>query len=205
MLGHLGVIGEVEVNNISRPKSGNALYGAYGQDFLCADGKRVMVIGLTDRQWRNLLKVTGTTETMAALEAQLGTSLADEGARWEHRHAITDILRPWFKARAVADFADTFEKAGVTWSQFRDFKEAVAEDEDMSLDNPMFAQLDQPGIGRYRVPGTPMAFSHDPREAPVRAPVLGEHTEAILGDVMGLPATEIASLFDAGVVRQGKP
>ena len=60
MLGHLGVIGEVEVNGTSRPKSGNALYGAYGQDFLCADGKRVMVIGLTDRQWRNLLKVTGT-------------------------------------------------------------------------------------------------------------------------------------------------
>lgn len=205
MLGHLGVIGEVEVNGVSRPKSGNALYGAYGQDFLCADGKRVMVIGLTDRQWRNLLKVTGTTEAIAALETQLGTSLKGEGARWEHRHAITEILRPWFAARNVADFAEAFEKAGVTWSQFRTFAEAVAEDEDMSLDNPMFAQLDQPGIGRYRVPGTPMAFSHDPREAPVRAPILGEHTEAILGDVIGLPDTEIAQLFDTGVVQQGKP
>ena len=203
MLGHLGVIGEVEVNGTSRPKSGNALYGAYGQDFLCADGKRVMVIGLTDRQWRNLLKITGTTNAIAALEARLGTSLADEGARWEYRHAITDILRPWFAARKVADFADSFEKAGVTWSQFRTFKEAVAEDEDMSLDNPMFTELDQPGIGSYRVPGTPMAFSRDPRDVPVRAPILGEHTEAILADVIGLPDTEIASLFDAGVVSQG--
>ena len=75
----------------------------------------------------------------------------------------------------------------------------------MSLDNPMFAQLDQPGIGRYRVPGSPMSFSHDPRETPRRAPILGEHTEAILGDVIGLPDTEIAQLFDAGVVKQGKP
>lgn len=204
LLGHLGVIGEVEVNNVSRPKSGNALYGAYGQDFLCADGKRIMVIGLTDRQWRNLLKVTGTTNAIAALETQLGISLAGEGARWEYRHAITDILRPWFAARNVVDFAETFETAGVTWSQFRDFKQAVAEDEDMSLDNPMFTELDQPGIGRYRVPGTPMAFSHDPREVPRRAPDLGEHTEAILGDVIGLPDNEIASLFDAGVVKQSK-
>ncbi|CUX83012.1 MAG: mesaconyl-CoA C1-C4 CoA transferase [Roseibaca calidilacus] len=205
MLGHLGVIGEVEVNGISRPKSGNALYGAYGQDFLCADGKRVMVIGLTDRQWRNLLKVTGTTDAIKALETQLGTSLAGEGARWQHRHAITEVLRPWFAARRVEDFAKAFDDGGVTWAQFRDFKQAVAEDEDMSLDNPMFAQLDQPGIGRYRVPGSPMSFSHDPRETPRRAPILGEHTEAILGDVIGLPDTEIAQLFDAGVVKQGKP
>ena len=169
MLGHLGVIGEVEVNGISRPKSGNALYGAYGQDFLCADGKRVMVIGLTDRQWRNLLKVTGTTDAIKALETQLGTSLAGEGARWQHRHAITEVLRPWFAARRVEDFAKAFDDGGVTWAQFRDFKQAVAEDEDMSLDNPMFAQLDQPGIGRlpaYPARPCPLAMTRaKPRAA----------------------------------------
>jgi 2-methylfumaryl-CoA isomerase len=85
MLGHLGIIGEVEVNGAAREKSGNALYGAYGQDFVCADGRRVMVIGLTDRQWRGLLNVTGMREAMAALELRLGESLSDEGARFRHR------------------------------------------------------------------------------------------------------------------------
>jgi 2-methylfumaryl-CoA isomerase len=202
MLGHLGIIGEVEVNGVTREKSGNALYGAYGQDFLCADGQRVMVIGLTDRQWRGLLNVTGMRAEMAALETALGESLADEGARWWHRDAITELLRPWFAARAVADFATMFDEAGVTWSIFRDFGRALAEDPDLSLDNPMFSRIEQPGIGAYRVPGTPMAFSSDPREAPRRAPVLGEHTEEILGDVAGLPDAEIASLFDQGVVSQ---
>jgi 2-methylfumaryl-CoA isomerase len=202
MLGHLGIIGEVEVNGVCREKSGNALYGAYGQDFLCADGSRVMVIGLTDRQWRGLLNVTGMRAEMAALEKALGESLADEGARWRHRDAITELLRPWFAARAVADFATMFDEAGVTWSIFRDFATALAEDPDLSLENPMFSRIEQPGIGAYRVPGTPMAFSADPREAPRRAPVLGEHTEEILGDVAGLPDGEIASLFDQGVVSQ---
>ncbi|KPQ17224.1 MAG: mesaconyl-CoA C1-C4 CoA transferase [Rhodobacteraceae bacterium HLUCCO18] len=202
MLGHLGIIGEVEINGVSREKSGNALYGAYGQDFLCADGQRVMVIGLTDRQWRGLLNVTGTREEMAALETRLGESLSDEGARWRHRDAITAILKPWFAARKVDDFATMFDEAGVTWSIFRDFATALAEDPDLSLANPMFSRLEQPGIGAYRVPGTPMSISGEAREAPVRAPLLGEHTEEILGDVAGLPDTEIAALFDAGIVAQ---
>jgi 2-methylfumaryl-CoA isomerase len=202
MLGHLGIIGEVEVNGTVREKSGNALYGAYGQDFVCADGERVMVIGLTERQWKGLMNVTGTREAMAALEAEIGENLSDEGARFRHREAITEVLKPWFAARKVSDFARTFDEAGVTWSMFRDFGRAVAEDPDLSLANPMFARVEQPGIGAYRVPGTPMAFSGDPRETPGRAPVLGEHTEEILGDVAGLPDNVIASLFDEGVVRQ---
>jgi 2-methylfumaryl-CoA isomerase len=202
MLGHLGIIGEVEVNGTVREKAGNALYGAYGQDFVCADGERVMVIGLTDRQWRGLVNVTGTKAEMAALEARAGESLSEEGARWRHRAAITEVLRPWFAARRVADFGAMFDEAGVTWSIFRDFGRALSEDPDLSLANPMFSRLEQPGIGAYRVPGTPMAFSGDRREAPVRAPVLGEHTEEILGDVAGLPDAEIATLFDQGVVRQ---
>ena len=47
-----------------------------------------------------------------------------------------------------------------------------------------------------------MSISGEAREAPVRAPLLGEHSEEILGDVAGLPDTEIAALFDAGIVAQ---
>ena len=54
-LGHLGMIADATLNTRDRGKAGNALYGAYGQDFVCADGKRVMVIGLTRRQWQGLM------------------------------------------------------------------------------------------------------------------------------------------------------
>ena len=47
MLGNLGIIGEVMVNHVDRPKYGNYLYGAYGNEFDTADGRRVMVVGLT--------------------------------------------------------------------------------------------------------------------------------------------------------------
>ncbi len=200
MLGNLGIIGEVAVNGVDRPKGGNSLYGAYGQDFSCADGRRVMVIGLTDRQWRGLVKVTGTGEAMAALGERLGLDLQDEGNRYRARHEITAILAPWFGARRVADFAQELDAAGCSWSEFKSFAEAVRLDPDLSPDNPMFSLIDQPGIGTYPVPGSPLAFSSMPREAPRPAPILGEHTEAILADVLGLGERQVGALFDAKVV-----
>ena len=36
-------------------------------------------------------------------------NLQDESIRWKWRHAITEIIEPWFKTRAVKDFADDFD------------------------------------------------------------------------------------------------
>ncbi len=200
MVGNLGIIGEVKLNGTDRAKSGNALYGAYGQDFVCADGRRVMVIGLTDRQWRGLIKATESGEAVAALGERLGLDLSKEGARWEARAEITALFQPWFAARNVDDFAADFDAAGLTWSQFRSFAEAVAEDPDLSVDNPVFSEIDQPGLGRLPVPGSPFEFTSEPRDEPVPAPELGADTEAVLADVAGLPGGEIAQLFDDGIV-----
>lgn len=205
MLGNLGIIGEVCVNGTDRPKAGNALYGGYGQDFVCADGRRVMVIGLTRRQWDGLVRATGSIDAIALLERRLGETLSEEGARFRHRAAITSVLAPFFAARRVPDFAGPFDKAGVTWSEFRSFARAVAEDPDLSPANPMFAEIDQPGIGRFPVPGTPFGFSAMPREAPRRAPHLGEHTEEVLAEVAGLSDAQIGRLFDQGTVTGPRP
>ena len=201
MVGNLGIIGEATVNGVDRAKGGNALYGAYGQDFVCADGERVMVIGLTDRQWRNLLQATGTTEAMAELERSLGTDLRQEGNRWHARHAITEVLRPFFETRRVEEFADAFDAAGVTWSIFRSFTQAAREDPDLTSDNPLFHDLEQPGIGTYAMPGSPLGFPGAGDVPPKPAPDLGQHTEEILADVAGLGSGEIGRLFDAGVVQ----
>jgi len=200
MLGHLGILGEVAVNGTDRPKVGNALYGGYGQDFVCADGERVMVVGLTQRQWAGLVAATGMQGAIAALEQTLGESLAAEGARFRHRAAITATLAPFFAARRVAEFARAFDAAGVTWSQFRSFARAVREDPDLSTDNPLFAQVHQPGIGSFPVPASVFDFGAVPRPRPVAAPALGAHTEEVLAEVAGLPGAEIARLFDAGIV-----
>ncbi|WP_167648012.1 CoA transferase [Mameliella alba] len=202
MLGNLGIIGEVAVNGTDRAKAGNSLYGAYGQDFVCADGRRVMVIALTPRQWKNLMKVTGTEQDMGYLAARLGVDLMQEGVRWTYRAEITKVLAPWFSRRKVSEFSSDFDKGGVTWSQFRSFAQALREDPDLSTENPMFSEIEQPGIGRYRVPGSPFSFAGIAREVPRPAPQLGQHTEEVLADVAKLPEGEIGKLMDEGVAVQ---
>ena len=79
MLGNLGILGEVMVNGVDRPKFGNALYGAFGQDFPTADGRRIMIVALTHRQWTGLLEVTGIGAEAAKLGRQLGLDLEPGG------------------------------------------------------------------------------------------------------------------------------
>ena len=199
-IGHLGMIADATLNSDDRTKAGNALYGAYGKDFLCADGNRVMIIGLTSRQWSGIVKATDTSEQFKKLEIENNINLQDESIRWQWRHAITEIIEPWFKIRAVEDFADDFDKTGLTWSVFRSVKEALNVDPDLTEDNPLFKKILQPDAGEFLVPRHPANFSKVENSDATPAPALGEHTEEILGDVLNLSDLEIANLFDDGVV-----
>ena len=127
-------------------------------------------------------------------------NLQDESIRWQWRHAITEIIEPWFKIRAVKDFADDFDKTGLTWSVFRSVKEALNVDPDLTEDNPLFKKILQPDAGEFLVPRHPANFSKVENSDATPAPALGEHTEEVLGDVLNLSDLEIANLFDDGVV-----
>jgi 2-methylfumaryl-CoA isomerase len=76
----------------------------------------------------------------------------------------------------------------------------VREDASCAESNPMFRNIDQPGVGRYLAPGLPLEFSAVPRAAPAPAPRLGEHTEEVLAGVLGIGSSEYGRLHDKGVV-----
>ena len=87
----------------------------------------------------------------------------------------------------------------MSWGPYQTFRQLV--DDDPRLTNEMWEDVEQPGIGVYRTPGTPLDFSAVPRTPVRRAPLLGEHTEAVLAGVLGLSDIEIARLVDAGTVE----
>jgi 2-methylfumaryl-CoA isomerase len=55
-------------------------------------------------------------------------------------------------------------------------------------------------MGAWLVPGSPLDFGARPRRPPRRAPRLGEHTDQILLELLGLSEGEVGRLHDAGVV-----
>lgn len=200
MVGNLGRIAQAQLGGRDEAKDGNYLYGAFGHDFATRDGRRVMVVALTARQWRALREATGIGEACERIEQVTGHDLDTESGRWEARDLLAALLRPWFAARDLAAVRAAFAGTGVSWGPYQTFRQLVEEDPRCSPANPLFAEVEQPGIGTYLAPVSPLDFAAAAR-VPVRpAPRLGEHTEQILAELLGLSATEIGRLHDDGVV-----
>jgi 2-methylfumaryl-CoA isomerase len=200
LVGHLGYIAEVQVNGEDRPSTGNYLYGAYGCDFETRDGRRVYVVAITKRQWQALGEALGAGDRLAALGPALNLDLSREGDRFRAREAISAVLAPWFRERTLAEVRKAFAGTAVCWGPYQTFRQMVEEDPRCSAQNPLFSRLEQPGIGSYLVPGSPLQFSNEERLEPRRAPLLGEHTDEVLSDLLGLSGARIGELRAKGVV-----
>ena len=201
MVGHLGRVAEAELGGRDMRRDGNYLYGAFGHDFETRDGRRVMVVALTPRQWKALLDATGLREAMAKVGEATGHDLDTETGRFEARDFIAAVLRPWFGERTLTEIRQHFAGTGVSWGPYQTFRQLVEEDPRVTTENPMWELVEHPEVGTYRMPGTPLGFSGAERVPVRRAPQLGEHTEAILAGLLGLGTAEIGRLHDAGVVR----
>jgi 2-methylfumaryl-CoA isomerase len=66
--------------------------------------------------------------------------------------------------------------------------------------NPMMGIIDQPGVGRYLAPGSPVNAGEPEAREPARAPLLGEDTADILRTDLGLSEDQIRDLHERGVV-----
>ncbi|AUW58165.1 carnitine dehydratase [Sphingobium sp. SCG-1] len=202
-LAALGQVGESYITGRDRPRYGNDLYGAFGRDFTAADGARVMVTAISQKQWNGLLAALAITDKVMALESALGLSFAkDEGLRFDHREALNAIVGAAIAERPLAALAEAFEDNGVTWAPYRSLSEGLRQDPRIG-ENPISSMVDHLTGTRYPTPGAAGTIPQRPRVEPTRAPHLGEHSEQILADVMGLSTAQIGLLVQDGIVSLG--
>ncbi|HZZ02326.1 CoA transferase [Paraburkholderia sp.] len=195
VMGHLGFLAEAQLGN-QRERAGNDLFGAFGRDFVTADGQRIMIVGLTTKQWKSLCAATGLAGDVDVLGKTLDLDLQREGERFIARAQLAALFAPWIAARTLADVASAFDAHAVCWSRYQTVRELVATDPECSLANPLFSAVVQPGVGELLAPGSPLAFSAFPRASARPAPRLGEHTEQVLTDVLGLSSAQLGALID---------
>jgi 2-methylfumaryl-CoA isomerase len=199
VVSHLGLVEEARRGQ-PRQRHGNELFGAFGRDFVTADGERVMVVGLTAKQWRTLCEALGVQAQVDALAARLGVDLGLEGERFQARQALAAIVGPAIAARTFADLAQAFEQAGVCWGRYQGVAQLANADPECSVANPMFSEIAQPGVGAMLGAGSPLEFPAQPRLPARPAPLLGQHTGEVLHELLGLDAAAFGRLHDRGVV-----
>ena len=178
--GHLGLIGEAILEPEPRGRFGNDVYGTFGRDFGTRDGRRVMVLALTPRQWASLGEATGLAREFRAVESSAGADLRKEADRWIHRKPLFALLDSWIARHDLDEVRKAFDDHGVLWSPYRTVKELVADDARASTANAMFAEVDHPGLGRFLTAGSALRFGAALQKPPRAAPELGEHTAEVL-------------------------
>lgn len=196
-----GAMPEMLYRGADRERIGNAIWGAFGRDFVCRDGKRFMVAALTSKQWSAVLEAFGVADEVAALETKLRVRFASgDDPRFVHRHALFELFQHAASRFDYAELAARLTKAGATFERYRTMFEA-ANDPVLVADNPLFGPSpDNPSGFTYPAP---RSFANIPdREAgdPKPAPYLGEHSEEVLAERLGLSSGAIAALIDRGVV-----
>ncbi len=198
---NLGRVAEVLHDGRDRERLGNGVYGTIGRDFITADGIRVMIVAINERQWLGLVRALGLQDGLATIEARLGVSFTgDDGVRFKNRDAIYALIAATIAELSHAELAARLDKHGVTHGPYKTMPEAVA-DPRLVGENPMFAPSnDNPSGFAYPAAGAFATFPGLDRLPPAPAPILGADTGGVLARHLALDPEAIARLIDAGIV-----
>ena len=107
----------------------------------------------------------------------------------------TDLReRSWAIGRTLDEIRETFDPHRVCSGPYQTFLELVDQDLRCSTEQSMLEEVEQPGIGTYLMPCSPLEFSKLERLAVQRAPLLAEHPDEVLAEVLTLSDAEIGRL-----------
>jgi formyl-CoA transferase len=187
------LIPEYSVAGYVRPRTGSILPNvAPANAYPTLDGAEHLISGNQDTVWRRLAEAMGRPE--------LGTDerFATHNARGANQAELDELIAAWTATLTAADLEARLNEFAVP-----NGKIYTAPD---MLEDPHFAareaivRLVHPLIGEFPMQNVAPKLSDTPGYIRWVGPELGEHTDQVLGEVLGLDADEVARLRDAGTV-----
>ena len=156
-----------------------------------SDGEVVVAVG-NDQLWHSFCQLLGADDLATDLR------FATNKDRVERRETLRPILVEYLKSRTTTDWIELLTDAGIPCGAVRDL-EAVFSDPQI-IERAMVVALDHPIAGAIRLLGVPVKLDDTPGNVRTPPPILGQHTETILGQDLGLDAKAIVQLREKGVV-----
>ncbi|MET4700495.1 crotonobetainyl-CoA:carnitine CoA-transferase CaiB-like acyl-CoA transferase [Constrictibacter sp. MBR-5] len=160
--------------------------------FQASDGPFYIALA-NQRLWKRFCE--GVIDRPDMVDDPRYRTLSDRIAR---RDEITAFLRDLFATRTRAEWLARFNKAGVPGGAVRTVDQALESPEAAARD--MVRTVAHPTAGSIRMVGSPLKLSATPVTEPVAPPLLGQHTDEVLAELLHLDADALATLRKAGAI-----
>ncbi len=192
------------VNGRVQERVGNGLpYAAPHGAFKCrplspgsaapADEQWIAIACFTDAEWQTLVEAMGNPDW--ALDSKFGSP----AGRKQHETELEQQINAWTADKEADDLMEELQRRGVAAGVIQSAREMLA-DEHLK-ERGYYVYLDHPEAGRTAYDGPPFKLSKTPGKLRSPAPLLGEHTEQVCKEILGLSDEEIADLMVAGALQ----
>jgi len=190
LLSYMGTL-YLTAGELPTPQGSAHEFSVPWQAFQARDGY-VVIATRQESFWRKLCAVLG--QPALADDPRFATN----PKRLENRAVLVPILEAILCRHPVAEWLARLRAAEVPAAPVNNLDGAFAEPP--VAEREMIVEYDHPDVGKVRLPGNPIKMSGVSGTISKPAPRLGEHTDAVLGGILGLSADEIANLRRQGAV-----
>ena len=189
-LSHAGV-GYLVSGDVPKRRGTIAPTGSPSQMYHCADGPIMLVVG-NNPQFVRLSAAMGVPQL--ASDERFVTNQA----RIKNRGALNDVLMPIFASQPKKHWIEIIGQAGVPCGPVNQMNE-VFEDPQVK-EREMVVTMKHPQRGDMPLLANPIKFSGTPVQYRLRPPDLGEHTDDVLGSLLGYDKIRLGELRKKGVI-----
>ena len=172
--------------------------GPQSPEMFTGDAKYMKVmLGLFPGEWENVVRLLDEFEMAEDLK---DPNYSDPTYRKQPgpRQHVDEVVQTFLATQTAEDAFYAAQRHGAIWAPIREAHESL-EDAHFSM-RGNFTKVDHQELGQsFDYPGSPWVSEQLPWRNGPRAPFLGEHNQAILGDELGLSAGELARLEQQGV------
>lgn len=159
--------------------------------FGAADGDVAVAVG-NDDQFRKLAELVGHPEWSD------DERFARNRNRVDNRGLVDAMIGEIMLTRTRDEWIAAFDGVGIPSGSINDVAEALSSPQ--TVGRGMVAEVEHPVVGMVKMLGLPIRFDATPASIRRHPPMLGEHTDEVLGEIAGLAPSEIEELRRAGIV-----
>lgn len=161
------------------------------QEFPTKDGYIILAVG-NDPTFERFCKAFGQEALLA------DPRFATNPIRVQNRQLVTDTLTPVMKSKTTAEWIDALEALKIGCGPINTLEQVFADPHVQARE--MVVEMAHGSGEKVKVIANPVKLSATPPSYRSAPPVLGEHTNAVLTDVLKMSAAEIAALKDKGIL-----